>query len=765
MVDVRLNPTSVTTEQGRAVVVAEARTPFELEAIRGWAAVNHPGAPVTQLGEACLGDMDPDTVLAPARVVWLPPSRKSGDRRVILADVMALTNPWRPPGLMQSRIARRSPDRMQVVSGKPATVADLRARYDAGVASGEPFEDFVRVQATLSAERAERRVVGDRYKVPRLVAEQIGSSARFRREAAALARRLGRPEAAVTREATDKLSSFVATQSRVMMDLFAGIFAVMHERAWTVSVDLDTLDRLRRLNKDSGLIFLPAHRSYMDPLVLGQVLREHDFPPNHVLGGANLSFWPVGAIGRRSGLIFIRRAFGDDPVYKFAMRAYLAHLVEKRFNLEWYIEGGRSRTGKLRKPKLGLLAYVVDAVESLDDTDVTLVPTSIVYDQMAEVGAMAAESRGGVKKPEGLGWMLRYARAQRSHRGAARIRFGEPFSLREALVDAGDGPARLEKIAFRVMDGINVATPVSATGLATFALLGANNQAFTEREIERIVAPLLDYLDRRGLPGPDPALCRGLGLRRTLGELSAAGVLCRYDGGSEPVWWVARDNHGVAAYYRNGALHYLVDRAIVELALLTASRWELPENASSDDTLRAAREEALRIRDLLKFEFFFPAKDEHVDRFVVELDLLAPDWRTAEVSPQWSRRVLRVHAGALVARRALQPFVEAQLVVARRLVQLEDRWVNSEEFLTECLGLGRQLSLQGVVRAEDSVSRELYAAALELAANRGLVDDGGDGLDDLVARRGEFLAEIEDLHGRLRSIADLEADEPAEVGG
>ena len=263
----------------------------------------------------------------------------------------------------------------------------------------QPFESFVAVQASLSGERAELQLIGDRYKVPRLVAEQISSSARFRRNAAELAVSSDRPEAAVVREATDKLSSFVATQSVVMEDLFAGIARVMHERAWTVQVDLETLDTLRVLCKSKALIFLPAHRSYVDPLVLADVLREHDFPPNHVLGGNNLAFWPLGTIGRRSGMIFIRRKFGDDPVYKFAMRSYLAYLLEKRFNLEWYIEGGRSRTGKLRRPMLGLLAYVVDALDQVPEVDVMVVPTSIVYDQLAEIAAMAMESAGGRSRP------------------------------------------------------------------------------------------------------------------------------------------------------------------------------------------------------------------------------------------------------------------------------------------------------------------------------------------------------------------------------
>ena len=108
---------------------------------------------------------------------------------------------------------------------------------------------------TNVAERDERQLIGDRYKVPRLVAEQIASSARFRSGAADLAKQLDRPEASVLQEATDKLGTFVATQSRLMGDLFDEIFRRMHERAWTVAADVDTLDRLRELNKTHALVF------------------------------------------------------------------------------------------------------------------------------------------------------------------------------------------------------------------------------------------------------------------------------------------------------------------------------------------------------------------------------------------------------------------------------------------------------------------------------------------------------------------------------
>ncbi|WAC57273.1 glycerol-3-phosphate 1-O-acyltransferase [Gordonia sp. SL306] len=743
---------------GDSLVLAEVRTACELQAVREWAATTHPDAPVRALREVVADDLDPDTELIPARAVWLPAVRQ-GERRVSLADVLVLSNPRRPMALRQKAIKNRRPDRLRVVQGEPATVAELRQRYVNEFAEGEPFTAFVSVQASLSAERAERQIVGDRYKVPRLVAEQISSSARFQAKAAKLAAELGRPAAAVVQEATDKMSNFVATQSRLMDDVFSSVFSNLHERTWTVSVDLDTLNRLRTLNRSHGLVFLPSHRSYVDPLVLAEVLRGHDFPPNLVLGGNNLSFWPVGPIARRAGMIFIRRKFGGDPVYKFAMRSYLSFIVEKRFNLEWYIEGGRSRTGKLRKPMLGLLAYVVDAVEQLEDSDVMVVPTSIVYDQLHEIGAMAAESAGGTKKPEGITWLLKYAKAQRSYLGEARVRFGEPFSLRQALREAGEGRARLDKVAFKVMDEINAATPISATSLAGFAILGARDRAYTAAEIEAILAPLLDYIEQRDLPGPDPALCRGVGLRRTLRELTDAGVLTAYDGGTDTVWSIAPDNHAVAAYYRNGALHHFVDRAIVELGLLATAEGDLI--VGEGGLLPAAQQEALRIRDLLKFEFFFPTKDVFLHRLGAELDLVAPGWREVSPTPEWTDRVLHDHAGALFARRTLQPFFDAQLVVAERLVCLGDGSLGKDQVLADCLGLGRQLSLQGIVRSKDSVSTELYDAAYQLADNRGLVpDDGaGPGDTDLATARQKWLDEVRSMRERLRRIAWIEAEQ------
>ena len=117
-------------------------------------------------------------------------------------------------------------------------------------------------------------------------------------------------------------------------------------------------------------------------------------------------------MARRTGIVHIRRSTSDAPVYRLALRAYIGQLVANRANLVWSIEGGRSRTGKLRPPRYGLLRYVVDAVEAVDAPEALVVPVSIVYDQLPahEVSLMVSEARGLGKQPENVRWLLGYAR-------------------------------------------------------------------------------------------------------------------------------------------------------------------------------------------------------------------------------------------------------------------------------------------------------------------------------------------------------------------
>ena len=735
---------------GRAapvILLVEATSEVERDLIGRWAERSElAAARVLPLDGGVLGgplaEADGEAVVTAARVVWLPRER-NGVRRVRWADVVAGRNPRRPSPRDQARILRREPDRAEVVVARPATVAELRERHG----RAEDLGPFVARQALLALERAERALVGDRYKVPTQIVEMIGGDPAFRREVSALAARLELPEAEVAQKAEADLHGLVAAMSPMAVDLLSGVLRPLHARAWDVQVDEAGLERLRELGREHPLVFLPSHRSYADPLLLADVLAEHDFPRNHVLGGENLRFWPVGPVAKRAGVVFIRRSFGDDEIYKFAVREYFGFLLSKRFNLEWYMEGGRSRTGKLRPPRYGLLANVAEAIERGRTADVLLVPVSITYDQLREVAAMAAEQAGAAKKGEGLAWLARYAKAQLSQIGTAQVRFAEPISLRAALEAGGDGPGQrrlaLQKAAFEVAVGINRVTPVMATALVTFALLGVRDRALTLGQVRRVLEPVRDYVVDRDLPHSGDRLDTDAGVRRVLAALAASNVVTIYSGGEEPVYAIGRGQHLVAAFYRNSAIHHFLDRALAELVLLhpPERRWE----------------EAGALRGLLEFEFFFPDRATFESRLTAELERLDPGWETADGAAVLDR------APFLVAHRVLRSFVDAQLVVAERLAARPSRRpVEEKEFLDECAGVGQQMLLQGRLHGPESLSRELFAGALRLAAHLDLVDPGRE---ELAERRAAFAERLRELLGRVMAIDEIDAASRREVVG
>jgi glycerol-3-phosphate O-acyltransferase len=724
-----------------------------------------------------------DVLVTPVRVVWLPRER-DGDRRTRWSDLVLLANPRQPGPRRQQHIARREPDRCRIVAGEPALLSELRARHQAETglsADPEAFARYVRRAAVVALERAERRLTGDRYKVPRLVAEQITDGAAFQAELSALARRLGTAEAEVRVQAAAALEELVAVQSRTAIDLWSGMMRPLHAGTWTVEADEASLDELRELNKRHALIFLPSHRSYADSLVLAGVLARHDLPANHVVGGSNLNFWPVGALARRAGVVFIRRSFGQDEIYKTVVAEYFGYLLSKRFNLEWYFEGGRSRTGKLRAPRYGLLHYVAGALQSGRAEDVYLVPVSITYDRLAEVSQLAAEQAGAVKKKEGLTWLARYAQGQRHSAGTAQVRFGSAFLMRERLAGASacerERRVALQKIAFEVAVGINRAAPVTANALVTLTLLGVRDQALTLTQLRQVLEPILGYIEIRQIPATGVTVLHdAAGLSAVLGELHRSGVVSIYAGGEEPVYAIEAGQHLVAAFYRNNAIHWFVNRAIVELAMLHAAETDAAEKDTGETGTRASaasatgtafplakgRAEAKRLRDQLKFEFFFPGRDTFEAELTLEMRLIAPDWDTRAGTAGQVRELLS-QSGFMMAHRVLRSFLDAQLVVAERLAGHDaSNPVESDALLDECEAVGRQMLLQGRLHGPESLSRELFGSALKLAGNHGLLQPGGQ---ELASRREQSASYVRDLVARVRTAEFLDASLRAEVTG
>jgi glycerol-3-phosphate O-acyltransferase len=629
---------------------------------------------------------------------------------------------------------------------------------------------------------AARAAAGGADRDPGAVVAEIMAGAGLNQNLDRLAVELGRPRPGIEREARAALHEMVAVQSEVALGALDRLarFAL---RAYDIEVDSGALDSLRALNRRHGLVFLPSHKSYLDPFILRGSLGRAGLPCNHVLGGVNVSFWPMGPVLRRSGIVFIRRSIKDDAVYKLALRSYLGYLVERRYNLEWYLEGGRSRTGKLRPPRLGVLSYLVEAFRERGVDDVFLVPVSIAYDQLQEVAAMAAEEHGAEKKAESFSWMLEYIRSQGQKLGKAYINFAEPVSLRQVRTDRKLAPGHnlVGKIAFEVLHRINRVTPITPPSLLTLALLGLGDRALTPDEIRSVLDPLLDYVAVRKLPQAGTVdLATPGGLQPALDALISTKVVTRFTGGIEPVYGIGEDQHLVAAYSRNRIIHFFVTRAITELVLLHLVRRPVghpgargtggvpptgaAEAAYERDLGARAWAEALRLRDLLKFEFFFAAKPEFAEELRAELAILDPDWERKagqlHQGPRWPTAIATglAELPLLLGHKVLGSFVEAYMVVADRLAAHPPGPVDEKSFLDECIGVGKQYRLQQRIHSGESISKELFRNALSLAAGRGLLTDPGPDTDDAAGfarRREAFAAELREVVDRVDSLRRL----------
>jgi glycerol-3-phosphate O-acyltransferase len=577
---------------------------------------------------------------------------------------------------------------------------------------------------------------------------EILDSPEFSATLQALADDAGKPLAALREEAAADLKEMAVRPGRwsvAAWDRFCGWLS----RAYRVDYRPAQVERLRELNRSASLVFLPNHRSYLDPMILRSALARHGFPSNNVLGGANLAIWPFSEIGQRNGIVFIRREFRDDHVYRATLRAYLEHLIETRQNLEWYIEGGRTRTGKLRQPRLGILSYVMDAYSAHPERDVLIIPTAIVYDQQHEIGAISAEEMGGTKRPESIKWMYEFASSQSRRLGRAYLRFGEPLSLGDAVAITADEEGALRprlavpKVAFENAIRINAATPITPGALITFALLDNGDRSITVLEGRHILMPLVTYIERRNLPMTEwPDFTEFGRMREVLNRLVAEGVVSVYEGGSEPVYSISAGKQHEAAFYRNTIIHFFLVRAIAELAALQAAEDD------AEDIPEATWQNARRLKDLLRFEFFFPRTREFAEQVATETTLINPRWRDHTFSPA---EVLQEMAqmDMLVAHRVIGPFLEAYTVLFDELALLGDEPADSKELVARTLGVAQQRWLQRRLPTPESVSADYFRNAIQLADKLELLESGEPGLG---VRRRALSEELHEITRRLDAL-------------
>jgi glycerol-3-phosphate O-acyltransferase len=222
-----------------------------------------------------------------------------------------------------------------------------------------------------------------------------------------------------------------------------------------------------------------------------------------VAAGKNLSFWPMGPLFRSGGAFFIRRSFRGAVLYSKVFAEYIHKLLEEGFNIEQFIEGGRSRTGKLLMPKLGLLSILLNAYKNGACEDMVIVPIYIGYDRVLEEKAYLHEIEGGQKEPENLRGVIKARKFLKKRYGKIYIEFNEPILMNELLEKFGtplqemkpkDQNALCRNLGYRVINAINRAAVVTAYGLVASAILNCSRDRFSYDQMMSIVETYLNHL-------------------------------------------------------------------------------------------------------------------------------------------------------------------------------------------------------------------------------------------------------------------------------
>lgn len=533
-------------------------------------------------------------------------------------------------------------------------------------------------------------------------------------------------------------------------------FQFMMSKAYNNKIDVDPqeIKKLMKLMRQNSVAFILTHKTYLDSVVLVTTLAQYGMPIPYTFGGINLAFPGFKQLGKNSGLIFIRRSFKDNQIYKAALRHYISCMIENGDHLTWNIEGTRSRTGKIVYPQMGILKYIMEG-EKESTRNIKYVPVSIVYDLIPDVKQMTEEGKGAEKKSEDVKAFVKYFRKLGNEYGKAAIRFGEPVEAGEhqnAIIpdmeeDSYSDKNTLPRFAFELIHKANMITPVTTVSLVCNVLL--NNFALTKSEIEFSVIKLMNYIEQRK---KDVLIERGKSIsasvQQALNLLKSSGIVQKNKAGYKTKYTLASSEFLPATYYANMASAHLYHRAFIEMALVKIKD-------EKEHRILSFWEEIMRLRNLFKFEFFYTNKPQFSSEIEAELNLFDKNWRTIINNPGGDIENLLSKQELFVSKGLLLIYLEANKVVCKTLQSwdLEDEFTD-DEFIELCLFKGKELHWKNRISRLDSVSKPFLISALRLAKNSNLIPDDKN-ID--FKKLDIWMELLDNLTNRLHFLQELEA--------
>ena len=275
-------------------------------------------------------------------------------------------------------------------------------------------------------------------------------------------------------------------------------------------IELQHIDKLHEVARNHEIVYVPCHRSHFDYLLLSYIVYQQGLSLPHVAAGVNLNIPLVGAILRRGGAFYLRRSFKGNRLYASVFNAYLRQILVRGHSIEYFVEGTRSRTGRLLTPKSGMLAMTVNSYIHNQGLPVVFMPVYFGYEKLIEGGSFISELSGAKKKKESLFGLISSIRSLREYFGKVYVNIGEPIHLKKML-DASEPSWResdpdeerpawisdvITDLGIRIMGGINAAAAVTPISLLAYALLATPKQSMGELELKAQIGLSLRLLNR-----------------------------------------------------------------------------------------------------------------------------------------------------------------------------------------------------------------------------------------------------------------------------
>ena len=524
-----------------------------------------------------------------------------------------------------------------------------------------------------------------------------------------------------------------------------------------IHINSEEVLRLRRVaeeaaEKGQSIIFLPCHRSHVDYVSLQVICYRLGLALPTVVAGDNLNFPVVGYFLQHAGAMWIRRSFGDYQLYQTLVQSYIDTLLQNGHNLECFIEGGRSRTGKLLQPKFGILSFVLDSVISGSVEDCIICPVSTQYDKVIEVDSYVSELLGQPKSKEGLVNFLSATNVLSLKLGRVDMRFGEPWSLRgfvteqrtrltkqpkdlESTHDASLRRRLLTTLGYRVLKEINDVSVVMPTALVGTILLTLRGRGVGKSELVRRVNWLSNRVRAQNGRLAHFAKNNTAAVVERALEVLGPNLVGRVEGLPEETFF-AEDRFQLS-FYRNMTIHLFISQALVCAALYLKVKL-----GGGEDTQRigydSLREYVLFLSQLFRAEFIFDTRPLD-DNLRDTLKSLEDDRVVRTARENGEVTTIELHPDERATGREnfdfycflIWPYIEAAWLGAISLFMLapppaaattdSEAWVDFKQAQDLAQLLGKTLYHQGDLSYYEAVNKEALRNAYARQEEEGIV--------------------------------------------